>query len=84
MFNIHLFMRRISQDENDVFVIGHDIKWISQQNFCFQPVFYTDKPIGTQGQFLLAQFKLDLEKLAGHDVDCMKADFHGRPSDFIR
>lgn len=33
---------------------------------------------------MLFQAKLDLEKLAGHDIDCMKADFHGRPSDFIR
>lgn len=25
-----------------------------------------------------------MEKLSGHDINCMKADFHGRPSDYIR
>lgn len=32
----------------------------------------------------MAQFKMDLDALEGQDVVCMRADFHGRPSDFIR
>jgi len=77
-------MRRMSQSDDEVFSISHKIMWISQRNFCFQPTFVKDEPITSQGQFLLFQAKIDLEKLAGHDIDCMKADFHGRPSDIVR
>ncbi|KAI6207008.1 hypothetical protein M3Y94_00980600 [Aphelenchoides besseyi] len=78
-------MRRISPDENDVFVIDHKITWISNLNFCFQPVFQTEEPIKSQGQFLFFQIKMDLDKMNGlEDIKCMTVDFHGRPSDEIR
>lgn len=41
-------MKRITHDDKKELGIRHKIMWISQLNFCFQPIFDKDVPITTQ------------------------------------
>jgi hypothetical protein len=41
-------MSRVSSHDDEVFRIASKIMWISQLNFCFQPVFHVDTPIKNQ------------------------------------
>ncbi|CAK5024733.1 unnamed protein product [Meloidogyne enterolobii] len=54
--------------------------------FSFQPTFdeANYKTIDDQGQFFVMSLSHNAENLDGEQIDCMTADFHGRPSSTSR
>lgn len=78
--------QRTSYDENDKFNTKVRTSWISEQEFCFQPMFHgeSDKPITDQGYFFNFMTNHNAERLDDKKVDCMTVDFHGRPSSLTR
>ena len=60
------------------------IMWLSQRQLCFQPLFDRDnfKPIDDQDQFFTLSIAHNTENV--DEVDCMKLDVRGRPSDEAR
>ena len=78
--------QRTSYDEDLVIKTQLTITWLSQMQLCFQPTFDQEnfKPIDDQGQFFVMALSHNSETLDGQQVDCMSADFHGRPSSSSR
>lgn len=78
--------QRTTYDEDLVIKTQLSITWISQIQLCFQATFDDEnlKPIDEQGQFFVMVLSHNAENLKGQQVECMTADFHGRPSSSSR
>nr|CAD2156230.1 unnamed protein product [Meloidogyne enterolobii] len=78
--------QRTTYDEDEVISTQLKITWLSQVQLCFQPTFdeANYKTIDDQGQFFVMSLSHNSENLDGEQIDCMTADFHGRPSSTSR
>ncbi|MFH4976522.1 hypothetical protein AB6A40_003231 [Gnathostoma spinigerum] len=78
--------QRTTFDDNDDIRTHVQISWISQNQICFQPLFFGDswKPITDQGLFFTMLLAHDTNNSVSEEFDCMSVDFHGRPSSMNR
>ncbi|PAV62851.1 hypothetical protein WR25_15920 [Diploscapter pachys] len=78
--------KRTTYNEDLVIKTNIRITWISQMQICFKPEFDEKNfyPIKDPGMFFLMVLQHNSNNLEGQDLECMTADFHGRPSSIAR